>query len=76
MDGCAKLLEIDAVQWIELEEADRTEYLRTLADDIFYGLGSVPVLPFGDGVITYDHGKHTIHIKYADDKVIRVIHLI
>jgi hypothetical protein len=76
MDGCAEFLEIDAVHWIELEEADRAECLRTLADDIFYGLGTQHVLPFGDGVITYDHGKHTIHIKYADDKVIRVIHLI
>ena len=76
MDGCAELLEIDAVQWIELEEADRAECLHTLADDIFYGLGTEPVLPFGDGVITYDQVKHTIHIKYADDKVIRVIRLI
>jgi hypothetical protein len=76
LDGCADLLEIDAEQWIELEEADRAECIRTLADDIFFGLGTEPVLPFGDGVITYDHGKHTIHIKYADDKVIRVIHLI
>jgi hypothetical protein len=76
MEGCAELLEIDAEQWAQIEEEDRAECLRTLADDIFYGLGSEPVMPFGDGVITYDSGKHMIQIKYAGDKVIRLVHLI
>lgn len=76
MPGCADLLEIDPQQWVELEEVDRAECLRTLADDIFYGLGSEPVVPFGDGVITYDSGNHIIQVKYEDDKVIRIIHLI
>jgi hypothetical protein len=76
MPGCADLLEIDPEQWVELEEADRAECLRTLADDIFYGLGSEPVLPLGDGVITYDPSNHIIQVKYEDDKVIRIVHLI
>ncbi len=76
MEGCAELLEIEPQQWVELDEADRAECLRTLADDIFYGLGTEPVLPFGDGLITYDPNNHTIQIKYADDKVIRIVHLI
>jgi hypothetical protein len=76
MEGCAELLEIDPEQWVELDDADRAECLRTLADDIFYGLGSEPVLPFGDGVITYDPGNHIIQVKYDQDKVIRVVHLI
>jgi hypothetical protein len=76
MEGCAELLEIGAEQWEELDEADRAECLRTLSDDIFYGLGSDPVLPIGDGVITYDADKHTIQVKYSGDKVIRIIHLI
>jgi hypothetical protein len=76
MDGCAELLEMDAEQWSQLEEDDRAECLRTLADDIFYGLGSEPVLPFGDGVITYDARKHMIQIKYGGEKVIRLVHLI
>jgi hypothetical protein len=76
MEGCAELLEIDPEQWTELDEADRAECLRTLADDIFYGLGTEPVLPFGDGVITYEPVKHTIQIKYANDKIIRIVHLI
>jgi hypothetical protein len=76
MEGCAELLEIEPEQWVGLDEDERQECLRTLADDIFYGLGSEPVLPFGDGLITYDRIKHTIHIKYADDKIIRIVHLI
>jgi hypothetical protein len=76
MEGCADLLEMDPEQWVELDETDRAECLRTLADDIFYGLGSEPVLPFGDGFITYDPVKHTIHIKYAEDKIIRIVRLI
>jgi hypothetical protein len=76
MKGCAELLEIDAEQWAELEEEDRAECLRTLADDIFYGLGSEPVMPFGDGLIAYDAGKHMIQVKYGGDKVIRLVHLI
>jgi hypothetical protein len=76
IEGSADLLEIDPEQWVELDEVDRTECLRTLADDIFYGLGTQSVMPFGDGHITHDPIKHTIQIKYADDKIIRIVHLI
>jgi hypothetical protein len=76
MDGCAELLEIDAEQWEDLDEVDRAECLRTLSDDIFYGLGSDPVQPIGDGVIVYDSDRHTIQVKYGGDKVIRIVHLI
>jgi hypothetical protein len=76
MKGCAELLEMDAEQWAQLEEEDRAECLRTLADDIFYGLGSESVMPFGDGVITYDASKHMIQVKYGGEKVIRLVHLI
>lgn len=76
MPGCAELLEIDPGQWVELDEIDRAECLRTLADDIFYGLGTESVLPFGDGVITYDSSNHIIQVKYAAEKIIRIIHLI
>jgi hypothetical protein len=76
MEGCAELLEMDAAQWAQLDSAEREECLRTLADDMFYGLGTEPVLPIGDGVITYDKNKHMIRIKYSHDKVIRVVHLI
>jgi hypothetical protein len=76
IEGSAELLEIDPEQWGELDEADRAECLRTLADDIFYGLGSETVLPFGDGLITHDPVKHTIQIKYAEDKIIRIVRLI
>jgi hypothetical protein len=74
--GCAELLEKDDGQWAQLDDAERSECLRTLADDIFYGLGTEPVLPFGEGVIAYDKNKHTIQVKYNGQKIIRLVHLI
>ncbi|MEX2460450.1 MAG: hypothetical protein WD469_04000 [Paenibacillaceae bacterium] len=76
MKGCAEFIGIDSEQWVELDEADRTECLRTLADDIFYGLGTEPILRLGDGIISYDIRNHTIQVKYDHNKIIRVIYLI
>jgi hypothetical protein len=76
MEGCSELLEMDDDQWAQLDDVERSECLRTLADDVFYGLGTEPVLPLGEGVITYDKNKHTIQVKYDGKKIIRLVHLI
>lgn len=76
MEGWPDLLEMDDDQWAQLDDAERSECLRTLADDVFYGLGTEPVLPFGEGVIAYDKNKHMIQVKYNGKKIIRLVHLI
>ena len=37
-----------------MEEDEQEECLRTLADDIFYGLGSAPVMHVGAGSVRHD----------------------
>jgi hypothetical protein len=76
IEGCFELLEMDAAQWAQLDEADRVECLRTLADDIFYGLGSESKMSFGNDVIAHDNKKHLIQVTYGDQKIVRIIPLI
>ncbi len=70
------LLEINQLQWSELDNEQQEECLRTLADDVFYSLGTEPELQIGDDVIVYDPIKHTIQAEYRGDQKIRIIHLI
>ncbi|MBP1994848.1 hypothetical protein [Paenibacillus eucommiae] len=62
-------------EWLELELPEQEECLKTLADDIFYGLGSEPVMNVGDGVIRHDGDNHVIRV-HDGDNLISVIYLI
>ena len=75
VEDCYELLEIEETEWMKVSEEERRECLKTLADDVFFGLGSEPKMQLGQGYVIYDSHKHTIQIKYSD-KVIRVINLI
>ncbi|HZG57012.1 hypothetical protein [Paenibacillus sp.] len=67
--------EMAADDWSALDEAERAEYLRTLADDVFYGLGSSSKLGIGSGAIEYDPANHVLKV-YSPDNVVRLIKLI
>lgn len=75
MEDCHLALEMERQEWTSLPSNERSEYLRTLADDIFYGLGTEPLLEFGRGTFRYEPNKHTIRIT-TGDQIVHVIHLI
>jgi hypothetical protein len=67
--------EMTAEEWSTQDVGEQAEFMRTLADDIFYGLGSTPTLDIGSGKIEYDAANHLIKV-HSDEKVIHVIKLI
>lgn len=67
--------EMTAEDWDAQDEAEQAECMRTLADDIFYGLGTTPAMAIGSGKIEYDAANHIIKV-HSDDKVVHVVQLI
>ncbi|NOU92039.1 hypothetical protein GC093_02150 [Paenibacillus sp. LMG 31456] len=75
MDECYSFLEMTSEEWNELEPEEQQECIKTLADDIFYGLGSDPKMSVGKCTISHDKDKHVIVI-YHGEKLISVIYLV
>ncbi|HOB90689.1 MAG: hypothetical protein WBH35_04655 [Bacillota bacterium] len=46
--------------WHDMTAFDRQECILTLADDVFYALGAVPMLRVGTGWVRYDGRRHVI----------------
>ncbi|MVP02546.1 hypothetical protein [Paenibacillus lutrae] len=75
VDGIYDFFEMAQTDWEELPEEERQECLRTLADDIFYGLGSEPLLQVADAKVRYLKDKHLIQIDH-EDQVVTIVRLI
>ncbi|OAS15533.1 hypothetical protein [Paenibacillus oryzisoli] len=75
VNGFYELLEMSAEDWQELDESEQEECLRTLADDIFYGLGSTPVMQVGAGSVRHDAGNHVLKV-HDGEKLVSVIYLV
>lgn len=67
--------EMSGDEWNRLGREERLACIRTLSDDIFYGLGSIPVMRIGSGVIEYDSSRHVIKVASAP-QVVHMIHLV
>lgn len=67
--------EMEAGDWSGLQATEQGEYLRTLADDLFYALGSAPRLEVGSGKIEYDPGNHVLKV-YSAGNVVHLVQLI
>jgi hypothetical protein len=72
---CHLCFEMSAEDWERLTEQERTACIRTLADDLFYGLGAERRIRVGSGVLEYDAEKHLIKVK-PDNAVIHLISLV
>jgi len=66
--------EMEAPDWESLTKDEREVCIRTLADDLFYVLGSEPSAEVGTGTAEYDSGHSIIKIT-ADDHLVHVISL-
>lgn len=75
IEDCHMFFDMTLEEWSALEDQEKVECMRTLADDLFYGLGSEGQLEVGSGVLEYDADKHLIKVK-PDDAVVHVINLI
>ncbi|MEW9699287.1 hypothetical protein [Paenibacillus sp. SI8] len=75
VDGFYDLFEMTEEEWQELSTEEQEECLRTLADDIFYGLGSAPVMEVGIGSVRHDPNNHVLKV-HDGEKVVSVIYLV
>jgi hypothetical protein len=75
IDECSTFLEMTAEQWNELELEERRECTQTMADDLFYGLGSNPRMLIGNCAISHDKDKHVIVIHH-EETLINIIYLV
>ncbi|WP_276355252.1 hypothetical protein [Cohnella caldifontis] len=66
--------EMDDHDWSSLEDNEKAVCLRTLADDIFYVLGSLPEADVGPGHAEYDAGRGIIKIT-AGPQLVHVVSL-
>lgn len=60
--------------WEELEDEDKIEFTKTLADDIFYALGQEPIVEIGDDKIEYSKEKSEIYI-ISKNSIIKTVKL-
>jgi hypothetical protein len=70
-----EFFEMNESDWFAMEAVDQEACLRTLADDIFYGLNTEPIMHVGGGVIRHDKEHHTLRV-HDGENLISVIYLI
>ncbi len=75
IQDCYDLFEMSQEEWSMMEQEEQIDCIRTLADDIFYGLGNLPNLTIGSGKIEYDSENHILKVSSVP-QVTHLIHLI
>ena len=72
---CHELFEMSNQEWSQLAAAEQHEIIRTLADDLFYGLGTDRQLAIGSGSVEYDPKSHLIKVT-SGPQVLHLVRLI
>jgi hypothetical protein len=75
IEDCYTVFEMDDEDWEALGSEEQQEVIRTLADDIFYGLGNDPNMSLGTGHIQYDEKQHILKVA-GPDNVVHIVNLI
>lgn len=75
VEGAHEVIGMETEEWTALEDGERRACIRTLADDVFYGLGADPIMELGSSTILYDKSNHVIRLAHPDN-VVRVVRLI
>ncbi|MDF2721243.1 MAG: hypothetical protein K0Q59_918 [Paenibacillus sp.] len=75
IDNCFEFFDMEPADWEQLNDEEQTDYLRTLADDIFYGLGSEATIEIGEGKVQYDSTNHHIRV-WTDSQIVQLVKLI
>ncbi|HCW03279.1 MAG TPA: hypothetical protein DGK91_01310 [Clostridium sp.] len=60
--------------WEKFQDEERKELIKTLADDIFYGLGQEPLMEIGEDKVQYSKEKNEIYI-ISKDNIIKTVKL-
>ncbi|WP_025723778.1 hypothetical protein [Paenibacillus polymyxa] len=67
-----EFFEMEAEDWDRLDPAGRQEVNEALAEDLFYALGTEPVITVGSGVVIYEPEQHRIYVLIGDEELTSV----
>lgn len=70
-----EFFEMQPQEWEEMSSSEQKECLKTLADDVFYGLGNDPLIHIGAGKVAYNKDKHILEI-FNGEKCVQIIQLV
>ncbi|MGG6312906.1 hypothetical protein [Paenibacillus macerans] len=64
--------EMEPSEWEVLSESDREEVHEALAEDLFYALGTEPMIGVGSAVVIYDAEGHRINFLIGEAELTSV----
>lgn len=67
IDRIFEVLGMEAKNWNQLQENKKAEYLKTLADDLFYALGTETKVEIGNGYLEYIEKQNKILVSQKDN---------
>jgi hypothetical protein len=66
IDNFYSFIEMDSEAWDKLDSRMQHECARTMADDVFYTLGTSLAINVGNGLVKYDGENDIIKVFNAD----------
>nr|WP_247681993.1 hypothetical protein [Paenibacillus sp. Marseille-P2973] len=67
-----KFFEMEALEWHGLSDEERQEVQEALAEDLFFALGTEPVIPVGSAVVIHDPEGHRINFLIGEEELTSV----
>ncbi|MGM1049902.1 hypothetical protein SAMN05661091_5922 [Paenibacillus uliginis N3/975] len=61
--------EMESEDWSNLNDTEKNEVHEALAEDLFYALGTEPVISVGSGVVIHDQTNHRINILIGEEEL-------
>lgn len=71
---CYDFFEMSEEDWTDMSSDEQAECLKTLADDVFFALGSDSTIQVGQGLLVYEKSKHIIKVDQGEN-IISLIQL-
>lgn len=69
IDDCYQFFEMSKNDWLQLNHKEQTECITTLADDVFFALGTSSDVHVGSGTLQYLPHKHVITVAQPNNQV-------
>ncbi|WP_223069315.1 hypothetical protein [Paenibacillus caui] len=70
---CYLFFEMESADWERLSPEEQREVREALAEDLFYALGTEPVIPVGSAVVIYDKETHRINVLVGEEELTSVL---
>jgi hypothetical protein len=70
-----EFFEMSQADWDALDQEEQKECIKTLADDVFYALGSQSSMEIAQGAAVYDKQKHVITVNQGN-QIITIVKLV